>query len=245
MCGRFTLTTPIDGIRRLFEFSQIPNLPARYNIAPTQAVLTVRSGTERAAEAKRDAFMARWGLIPSWAKDASIGARMINARAETLSEKPSFKAAFKRRRCLIPADSFYEWRKEGDGKQAYRIRFADGGPFAFAGLWEDWLAADGSQVESCTIVTTTAAERISEIHHRMPVILDAEQFEGWLGNSLVTAEACLEPYSGARILEADRITDRVNNVRNDGPELWDLSAEPSGQSPVEEQVPEKAQLSLF
>ena len=261
MCGRFSLTTPVDGIRRLFGFSQIPNLPARYNIAPTQAVLNVRASKpgeeDLGGEGVRDAFLARWGLIPSWAKDPSIGAKMINARAETITEKPSFRAAFRRRRCLIPADSFYEWKTIGGAKQAFRITFDDGEPFAFAALWEDWLGADGSEIESCTIVTTDAAPAIEDIHHRMPVILDPEGFETWLTGEPEKAEALLHPYDGPRRLMSGPISNRVNNVRNDGPELWDpvplpdvnASAEdtPAESTGKEEPAaaPAKGQLSLF
>ena len=250
MCGRFSLTTPVEGIRRLFGFSQIPNLPARYNIAPTQAVLAVRAAAKGGEGAPPDAFMVRWGLIPSWAKEASIGARMINARAETITEKPAFKAAFRRRRCLIPADSFYEWRTENKRKQAYRIHFEDGDPFAFAGLWEDWLAPDGSQIESCSIVTTEAAPAIADIHHRMPVILEPTAFDVWMSGSPDAAGAMLKSYSGARELTADRIVDRVNNVRNDGPELWETAVEPEeggAEDKTQEKGKDKAagQLSLF
>jgi len=247
MCGRFSLTTPVDGIRRLFGFGQIPNLPARYNIAPTQAILAVRAAAKGREGAPPDAFMVRWGLIPSWAKDPSIGARMINARAETLSEKPAFRAAFRRRRCLIPADSFYEWRSVAQSKKkhAFRISFEDGGPFAFAGLWEDWLAPDGSEVESCTIVTTEAARPIADIHHRMPVILDPPAFGAWLSGSEQDASAFLKPYGGERVLSAERITDRVNNVRNDGPELWDRADEAEDEQNSEESAASPGQLSLF
>ncbi len=267
MCGRFSLTTPVEGIRRLFGFSQIPNLPARYNIAPTQAVLNVRAskpgkvGTvspeRQSGDGMRDAFLARWGLIPSWAKDPSIGAKMINARAETITEKPSFRAAFRRRRCLIPADSFYEWKTLDGGKQAFRITFDDGEPFAFAALWEDWLGADGSEIESCTIVTTEASKAIEDIHHRMPVILDPEGFETWLTGTPEDAEALLRPYAGGRRLMSGPISARVNNVRNDGPDLWDpvdLGADgDKGGAPKDDAAhkpnaagkPDKGQLSLF
>ena len=268
MCGRFSLTTPVEGIRRLFGFSQIPNLPARYNIAPTQAVLNVRAakpGKEGIAPpdggngggGMRDAFLARWGLIPSWAKDPSIGAKMINARAETITEKPSFRSAFRRRRCLIPADSFYEWKTLDGGKQAFRITFDDGEPFAFAALWEDWMGADGSEIESCTIVTTDASPAIEDIHHRMPVILDPEVFEAWLTGTPEDAETLLRPYAGVRRLMSGPISNRVNNVRNDGPDLWDpvdlpaggaVADAPTGDAapkPDAPAKPDKGQLSLF
>ena len=269
MCGRFSLTTPVEGIRRLFGFSQIPNLPARFNIAPTQAVLNVRAAkpgqdggplpTSQGTDGVRDAFLARWGLIPSWAKDPAIGAKMINARAETITEKPAFRAAFRRRRCLVPADSFYEWKTIGGAKQAFRITFDDGEPFAFAALWEDWQGADGSEIESCTIVTTEAAPSIEEIHHRMPVILDRDGFETWLTGSDEAAGKLLRPYAGSRRLMSGPISNRVNNVRNDGPELWDPVRLPEegaagtppqsdGKGMADAEAPAKAdkgQLSLF
>ena len=230
MCGRYSLTTPVDGIRKLFGFDQIPNLPARYNIAPTQAVLIVRPASARAdfqaarlpePGGPRSAVLVRWGLIPSWAKEASIGSRMINARADTVAEKPSFRTPFRRRRCLIPADSFYEWKTVNGKKQAHRISFQDQDVFAFAGLWEDWQGPDGSEVETCTIITTDAAPQISQIHHRMPVILDPQNFETWITGTPEAAQDLLQPYQGERRLVTVPISSQVNNVRNDGPELWD------------------------
>ena len=191
MCGRFNLTTPTDSLRALFGFDEMPNLPPRYNIAPTQDVAVVRlAGAER-----RPAFaLLRWGLIPAWAKDVSIGSRMINARAETVAEKPAFRNAFRRRRCLIPADGFYEWEKRPDGaKQPWRITLESGAPFAFAGLWEHWSGADGSEAESCTIVTTAAADSIARIHERMPVILDRADFPAWLSGTPEEAQTLLQP----------------------------------------------------
>jgi len=239
MCGRFSLTTPVDGIRALFGFSQIPNLPARYNIAPTQAVLAVRRDA-----AGRSAFMARWGLIPGWSKDPSIGAKLINARAETVQEKPSFRTAYQRRRCLIPVDAFYEWKTIRSAKQPFRIAFDDGGLFAFAGLWERWQGGDGSDVETCSIVTTDANPALVELHHRMPVILDAEKFETWLTGTPETAAALMEPYAGPHRLAYHPISRRLNDVRNDDADLAqpiDLINEPPPA------LPEKRddQLSLF
>lgn len=214
MCGRYSLTLPVDGIRRLFGFDQIPNLPARYNIAPTQAVLAVRRN-----EDAREAFMARWGLIPGWSKDPSIGAKMINARSETVREKPSFRTAFKRRRCLIPADAFYEWKTIDGAKQPFRIAFEDGDLFAFAGLWERWQGGDGSDVETCSIVTTEANETLVDLHHRMPVILDPDRFETWLTGPDDTAAETMTPYAGSRRLVFHPVTKRLNNVRNDDADL--------------------------
>ncbi|MEC9266198.1 MAG: SOS response-associated peptidase [Pseudomonadota bacterium] len=214
MCGRYSLTTPIEGIRRLFGFERIPNLPARHNIAPTQAVLAVRE-----ENSVRTCFMARWGLIPGWSKDPSIGAKMINARAETVREKPSFKTAFKRRRCLIPVDAFYEWKTLGGKKQPFRIAFDDGEVFAFAGLWERWQGADGSDVETCSIVTTEANEALHDLHHRMPVIVDPHRFETWLHADEDEAARVMRPYVGARKLVYHPVSPRLNDVRNDDEDL--------------------------
>ncbi len=223
MCGRYSLTTPVQGLRQLFDFRELPNLPPRYNIAPTQAVLTVRRGDglkdQDAAEGAPRAAICRWGLIPSWAKDTGIAAKMINARSETVREKPAFRKAFQRRRCLLPADGFYEWKLIEGKKQPFRIRFDDGEPFAFAGLWERWQDPEGSEIESCTILTTDAAPAIAEIHHRMPVILDRDAFATWLGAPQDAAESLLGPYQGARRLEAYPVDRRVNDVRNDDAEL--------------------------
>ena len=221
MCGRYSLTTPIEALRGLFGFDELPNLEPRYNIAPTQEVAVVRSDD---AGAGRTLTRMRWGLIPSWAKEASIGSRMINARAETVAEKPAFRAAFRHRRCLIPADGFYEWKKVGkDGKQPWRVGLDGGAPFAFAGLWEAWLSPDGDEIETCTIVTTEAAPAIAVIHPRMPVILDPAAYTVWLGGEPKEAGAALGPYRSA--LAAHPVSDRVNNVRNDDAGLIEPVAE--------------------
>ena len=233
MCGRYSLTTPAEGLRRLFDFPEQPNLPPRYNIAPTQQVAAVRLapptaadaedvGTEAACEAGRHLAMLRWGLVPSWAKDAAIGSRMINARAETLADKPAFRAAFRKRRCLLVADGFYEWRKRAEGpKQPYRIALEDGGPFAFAGLWERWRnPQDGAWVETCTIVTTDANQLLRPIHHRMPVILDPADYAAWLDPATASgaAQKLLGPYAGTGLM-AYPISLRVNKVANDDPSV--------------------------
>lgn len=191
----------------------------RYNIAPTQEIAVAR---RRDASAERDLALLRWGLIPTWAKDMDIGARMINARAETVQEKPSFRRAFRERRCLIAADGFYEWRKQPRGpKQPYFITVAGGRPFAFAGLWEAWNPPGGPMgekaVESCTIITSEANDDLRPIHDRMPVILTPDDFERWLDPSLSAddARALLRPFGGD--MTADPVSTRVNNVRNDDP----------------------------
>ncbi|NMM42878.1 SOS response-associated peptidase [Rhodospirillaceae bacterium KN72] len=241
MCGRFALTLPVDRLRELFGFRQLPNLTERWNIAPTQAVLAVRQEPDGPA-----AFPARWGLIPSWSKDPSIGAKLINARAETVREKPSFKTAFQRRRCLIPADSFYEWKTLHGIKQPYRIRFEDDGPFAFAGLWERWLGADGSDVDTCSIVTTDANEILSPLHHRMPVILDSNGFQTWLTGPQNDAADLMRPYQGPRRLTYYPISRKLNDVRNDDASVWEEAPLPMEPEPAAQ--PKKLaddQLSLF
>jgi putative SOS response-associated peptidase YedK len=217
MCGRYSLTSPVEGVRQVFGFLERPNLQARYNIAPTQEVAAVRLEPDSGGAAGRHLVMLRWGLIPAWAKDKAIGSRMINARAETLAEKPSFRAAFAKRRCLIVADGFYEWRKEAGAKQPYRAAMADGRPFAFAGLWEHWTdRADGSRVESCTIVTTQANELLQPIHPRMPVIVDPTDFDAWLDVTVepVAAQSLLRPYP-AGSMTVYPVSPRVNSVAND------------------------------
>lgn len=233
MCGRFSLTTPTEGLGALFGFDELPNLPPRYNVAPTQPVAAVKL----AGRTPKPAFtLFRWGLIPSWAKDPAIGSRMINARAETVAEKPAFRAPFRRRRCLIPADGFYEWEKLPDGrKQPWRITLEGDVPFAFAGLWDDWLGADGSEVESCTIVTTNAAPSIAKIHHRMPVILDPADYGMWLRGTPDEAQTLLQPYRGA--INACRVSTRVNSVRNDDEAILEPVEAPANA--------EKAQLDLL
>ncbi len=217
MCGRFTLRSPADAVAELFELAQVPSLEPRYNICPTQdvaAVVMPREGTERVMQ------MLRWGLIPSWARDPAIGARMINARAETVASKPSFRSAFKRKRCLIVADGFYEWRKLERRKQPYYIHLSDKQPFAFAGLWERWEAPKGDAVDSCTIITTQPNELLMPLHDRMPVILPREAHDAWLDpdNCEVAAlESLLRPYPAAS-MAAHPVDTKVNNPSFDSPE---------------------------
>ena len=188
MCGRFTLTSSADVVAELFELSQPPTFTPRYNIAPTQGVVAVLPD----AGGGRTTAVLHWGLVPSWAKDPGIGSRMINARAETVASKPSFRTAFQRRRCLIVADGFYEWQKLGKTKQPHYIAMQDGRPFAFAGLREHWVGPDGSVIDSCTIITTEPNELMAPLHNRMPVILPADEYATWLDPSLEAADR-LEP----------------------------------------------------
>ena len=218
MCGRFTLHTPASVLATFFNLPETPVLVPRYNIAPTQPVAIVRAP---AGPNQREWALVRWGLIPSWAKDPSIGARMINARAETVAEKPSFRAPFKRRRCLVPADGFYEWRKVGKGKQPYYIHMQDGGPFAIAGLWEHWQGADGSELQTCTLLTTEPNDLLAPIHNRMPVIIAPEDYDEWLDVSsegpgfLSLLHHLLRPYP-ARAMDVYPVSTYVNNARNEG-----------------------------
>jgi putative SOS response-associated peptidase YedK len=215
MCGRYTLSTSVDKLAEEFGLAgPLPDLQSSYNIAPTQEVPAVV-----ASNGGRRLEMLRWGLIPSWADDPEIGSRMINARSETVAEKPSFRRAFKERRCLIPANGFYEWRKENGGKQPYYFRMKDGRPFAFAGLWESWDRHGGGEIQSCTILTTDANDLVSEIHHRMPVILPQEDYELWLDSTLREPDQLLPllaPYP-TNDMEAYPVSRRVNNPSNNEP----------------------------
>jgi putative SOS response-associated peptidase YedK len=215
VCGRFTQASPGEVIAELFDLPEVPRLAPRWNIAPTQPVGAVRTG----AGGARELVELHWGLIPSWAKERSVGARMINARAETVAEKPAFRAALRARRCLIVADGFYEWRKTGARKQPHFIRLRDGRPFAFAGLWERWAAGPDEAVESCVIVTTTPNELLAPIHDRMPVILAPSDFAGWLDPGTRDASRVLpllRPHP-ADEMEAYPVGLRVNNPGNDDP----------------------------
>ncbi len=217
MCGRFSLTTAPEAMRALFDYENFPNLEPRYNIAPTQPVAVVRTDVDGGV---RELAMLRWGLVPHWARDISIGARMINARAETVASKPAFRDAFAARRCLIAADGFYEWRTEDGSKQPFRIGMKGGAPFAFAGLWESWSAPDGAILETVTIVTTAANDKLRPIHNRMPVILDRADYAAWLDTGGVdgpTAQALLKPYS-SEPMAFYRVNRAVNNARNDSPD---------------------------
>ncbi len=213
MCGRFAFYSPTEATAALFRVSAVPEVKPRYNIAPTQDIAAVRVG----ADDSRELTMLRWGLVPFWAKEPSIGNRMINARAETVAEKPSFRAAYRHRRCLILADGFYEWRKEADGKTPYYISLASGEPFAFAGLWEDWHAKDtGEVLQTTAIITTAANEFMHQLHHRMPVVLQIDTADRWLdGDDQVLSEIG-ESGPEFRAWPVDR---RVNNARNEGEDL--------------------------
>ena len=227
MCGRFVLVDwygveqrfdlPEADLRQISErYTEMGESPfPRYNIAPTQDVLAVRNEGDG-----NRAGMMRWGLVPSWAKDPKIGNRMINARSETLTERPSFRSAYRRRRCLIIADSFYEWRREGRARTPMRIMLESEEPFAFAGLWETWKRPDDSWMLSCTIITTSANELVSEIYDRMPVILDPDVEAVWLDPDLDDTTALSEllvPYP-SDLMTAYEVSRIVNSAANDVPE---------------------------
>jgi putative SOS response-associated peptidase YedK len=213
MCGRFALFATGEEIAGQFGVEVSHELYPRFNIAPTQPVAAVRLA---AATGARELTYFRWGLIPSWAKDPNIGSRMINARSESAAEKPSFRAAFKRRRCLIPASGFYEWQQLGDRKQPIFIHAGDESLLGLAGLWELWQSSDGSAVETCTILTTEPNELMAPIHNRMPVIIAAEDYSMWLdpGPQPQDALHLMRPYPAGE-MEAYPVSTAVNNPRND------------------------------
>jgi putative SOS response-associated peptidase YedK len=191
MCGRFVLHTPPPALADYFDIDAIPDMAASYNITPSQPVAAVR-----VPEQCREMIMLRWGLLPSWAKDAKTNYSMINARAETVAEKPAYRTAFRQRRCLIPADGFYEWKQTPDGKQPYYIRMQQDGVFALAGLWEHWIGPD-KKIESCSIIVTEANDSIRPVHDRMPVIIRPSDFDQWLDpecRDAVAMKALLQPW---------------------------------------------------
>ncbi|HUY36931.1 MAG TPA: SOS response-associated peptidase [Pirellulales bacterium] len=210
MCGRFTLRTPAGDVAEEFALPALLDLAPRYNIAPTQSIAAVRIGEG----GQRELSMLRWGLVPSWADDLAIGSRLINARAETVATKPAFRRAFAKRRCLIPADGFYEWAKEEGGKQPYLFS-VDRRPFALAGLWERWR-----DVESCTIITTTANELMSRFHDRMPVILPPDDYAAWIDPQFEDLDhlRSLLRHCPADGMTARQVSRVVNNPRHDVPE---------------------------
>lgn len=218
MCGRFAFYSPSEAAAALFGVTSSPQVQPRYNIAPTQAVAAVRNGDEG-----YELALLRWGLVPFWAKDPSIGNRMINARAETVAEKPAYRAAFRHRRCVVLADGFYEWRKQGDAKTPYFISLASGEPFALAGLWENWTDKEsGESLQTTTLITTEANAFMRTLHHRMPVVLEPCAANEWLGGSVQPLEQAADRTPRLRAWPVDR---RVNNARNEGAELIDAAGE--------------------
>ncbi|MDX1711923.1 MAG: SOS response-associated peptidase [Rhodovibrionaceae bacterium] len=233
MCGRYSITSPPEAVRAFFGFVEETNLQPRYNVAPTQEVPAVRLGED----GKRHLVQLRWGLVPFWADDLSIGNRMINARSEKVASSPAFRHAFSRRRCLIVADGFYEWQPRAKGpKQPYRAVISEGTPMGLAGLWESWREPEsGEAVESCTIITTDANDLLAQIHPRMPVIVPQEAFETWLDVSVDKQRALdlLQPFP-SRLMRAYPVSRDVNKVGNDAPDLIEPVGEGIGQSDADE-----------
>lgn len=216
MCGRYNLITDARALVDFFSLDNSLEIHSRYNIAPSQDIPVIRQ-----SPSGRTVSLLRWGLIPHWAKEEKIGYRMINARAETVAEKPSFRTAFRRRRCLVPATGFYEWQAVAGGKQPYNIRMEDGSLFAFAGLWEQWRSGDSRLVESCTVIVTDANELIRPVHDRMPVILDPANYATWLNPDIHDPELLqrlLEAYP-AEGMQLYPVSKRVGSPANDDPEL--------------------------
>ncbi|MEP7181272.1 MAG: SOS response-associated peptidase [Betaproteobacteria bacterium] len=245
MCGRYELHSHPAAIALAFGLAQTPELHPRYNIAPMTDIPVVRVNATGARELVR----MRWGLVPRWAKDPSIGAKMINARGETIAEKPSFRTAYRKHRCLLPADGFYEWVQVGGGshptKQPMHIGMKDGSPFGFAGLAERWLSAEGEVLDSCTIVTTEANELLRPIHDRMPVIVAADAYARWLDPAHTDVADLVAPFPSAA-MAAYPVSTRVNNVRHDDAALIEavtpIAAEPDEDH---EPSPPPEQESLF
>jgi putative SOS response-associated peptidase YedK len=208
MCTRFYLTATPAEIRRQFKLDKVAELVPRYNIAPTQS-----SSIVVAEEKGRGLHVARWGLVPPWSRDLSLGTSMINARAETLEEHSAFSAAFRSTRCLVPANGFYEWRHQGARKQPYKIALRNGALMAFAGLWARWVPEKGEPVETFTIITTEASKLVSEVHDRMPVIVAPADYQRWLIAPTAAAKRLLVPYTSG--LTITQVSERVNSTQND------------------------------
>jgi putative SOS response-associated peptidase YedK len=247
MCGRYAITTAPEAIRQLFRYLEQPNFPPRYNVAPTQPVPIVRM-----AQGKRQFALVRWGLIPAWVKDPRRFTLVINARGESVLDKPAFKNAMKYRRCLFPADGFYEWERKDGMRRPYFVRRKGGGPLAFAGLWESWMGPNGEEQETAAIITTDASPSIAHIHDRMPVIVPPETFDFWL-DPKVDAEMAMAVVAPAKdeAIEHYQVSRAVNRHENDAPMMVEPLTEPE---PVEEapapkrvkkQKPDDRQGSLF
>ena len=217
MCSRYSLTSPPEAVRAYFRYDNEAVFPPRYNIAPSQPVAIVRN----AMASGRELALVRWGLIPSWVKDPREFRMMINARGETAADKPSFRGAMRHRRCLVPTDGFYEWIGAAGAKRPFLVRPRGGGPMALAGIFEHWMGADGSEVETMAILTVAANQTMAGLHDRMPAILAPGQFDAWLdcsSGSSVEAARMLAP-APEELLELIEVSRRLNNPRNEGPEV--------------------------
>jgi putative SOS response-associated peptidase YedK len=229
MCGRYAVTTIPEAMRALFRYLNSPDFPPRYNVAPTQPVPIVR-----VVEGQREFALVRWGLIPGWVKDPRTFSLLINARGESALDKPAFRNAMKRRRCLFPADGFYEWKPETGGKRPYLVRLKSGQPMAFAGLWESWMGPNGEEMETAAIVTTTASRVIGHIHDRMPAIVPPEAFDFWLDPNVDAemASSVIQPAPDSE-LEFFAVSAAVNRTSNDSAALL----EPLREGEVDEVAP--------
>ena len=216
MCGRYAITTAPEAIRRLFGYLEQPNFPPRYNVAPTQPIPIVRM-----VDGARQYALVRWGLIPAWVKDPRGFSLLVNARGESVLDKPAFRNAMKRRRCLIPADGFYEWKNEGKFRRPFYIRPRTGEPMALAGLWETWTGPNGEEMDTAVIVTTQANRMLSALHDRMPVVVPPEAFDFWLDcdNVDATSATALMMPAPDNALEMHEVSAAVNKAANDTPEL--------------------------
>lgn len=234
MCGRYSITTPAQAMQLVFSFKgPLPNLQARWNVAPTQEVPVIRK-----VEGGRELKMLRWGLVPYWADDISGASRMINARGETVAEKPAYRAAFKSRRCLVPADGFYEWPTRGPQTgQPVLFRMQDGEPFAFAGLWERWVPKSGEMLETFTIVSIGSAGLMAQYHERVPVLVKPADYDSWL-DPQADAKLLLKPWTDAPLV-ATPVSTYVNNVRNDDAGCF----APAAEAPVPQEKPAKGKKS--
>jgi putative SOS response-associated peptidase YedK len=219
MCGRYELHAHPAAIALAFGLSAPPEFAPRYNIAPMQQVPIVRVN----AHGARELAMVRWGLVPRWAKDPSIGAKMINARGETVRDKPAFRTAYRRHRCLLPASGFYEWQAREGAKQPMHVAMLDGAPFAFAGVAERWLGPDGEPLDTCAIVTTEANALLAAVHERMPVIIAPADYAHWLDPTIADPADVIAPYDAAAMRYVP-VSTRVNAVRNDDATLIDAVA---------------------
>lgn len=244
MCGRFTLTHPNKTVQELFRYEEVDptveEFPPRYNIGPTQPIVTIRQ--EMSRHVMR---LIRWGLVPAWVKDPQQFTLLINARAETAREKPSFRGSMRHHRCLVPATGYYEWRREGGQKQPFYMRPKNGELFAMAGLWAEWSGPDGNLIDSGALLTQTANEALSGIHHRMPIVLTPDRFDDWLNVAQIDAPEAhrlLRPVP-EDFFEAIPVSSRVNHIRNDEPELINkVETDTNSETP---QTAKDAQLDLF
>ena len=238
MCGRYSLSASPEEVKALFDYVEQPNFPPRYNIAPTQPIALVKH-----ENGGRHFGLARWGLVPSWVKDPAGFTLLLNARAETLEEKPSFRAAVRHRRCLIPANGFYEWQRKGAAKQPYWIAPTDLRLLAFAGLWETYSHPDGGDIDTAAVITVESNLTMKPIHHRMPAIIAPEHFDDWLNTGTIMARDAtklLQP-ADEELLITTPVSRRVNSVDNDDPSLWQREIIPAPPEPLKTSEKRKPQ----